>query len=267
MNIVKLQDLMETRYIINSLSKRFINCLEDCIRKNATLDFSGCKVGPRCHSIMRDYYAKVDMCNSANEEEDSILKHNCRVARTVVESYSNILTLERDITVDKTLEMITTLPMNECYTVNINLSDMTNKAAIVMLIMARPDISWDIRQCASDIYDFVRDTWVTNSMPHERYYELLTPNIVLREPREDGRYGDVDYGYMTQYDFVRQRKVLPYEFGNSQIIKLDGSGVSDEWYNTVDKCFNIFKSNIKKERTPGRTIKNFLRFRGDDRDD
>ena len=131
--------------------------------------------------------------------------------------------------------------------------------------MTRPDIVFDITSCAADIFEFVRDLWISSSEHHDVYQELIAPNITTRVCDENGKYGNPDYGFMNEHDFIRMRKVLPIEFGNTQIIKLDANQqVSEEWRAVVEKCLNVFDTATKTKRVAGKTVKDFLTFREDD---
>jgi hypothetical protein len=107
--------------------------------------------------------------------------------------------------------------------------------------------------------------WLSSAEHHDEYWELIAPNTTLRTANENGLYGDRSYGFMKEYDFIRSRMVLPLEFGNSQIIKLDeGQAVSDEWISVVEKCVGFFDTAKQSRRIPGKTVKDFLTFREDD---
>lgn len=261
--VVLLREMMGTRYMIQSLTLRFTNCLDKCKENGYTVDLNGSRLGPDCARIMFKYYADIDFCNSEDEYLDGILKDNCETARMQVEAYPT-LDLTKACTVDHYLGLVETLPNGAKYKPIVNMGSIFSKSVLILLIMTRPDIEFDLESCSADIFDFVRDLWISSAEPHDAYYELIVPNITTCFRNEDGRFGCRDYGFMKEHDFIRMRKVLPVEFGNSQIIKLDeDSRVSDEWYAVVEKCLNVFDTATKSRRTPGKTLKDFLTFRED----
>lgn len=257
-NTVLLKDLMNTRFIINSLSGRFLSVLKRAHNEGLELDLRECRFGPECASIMRSWYDKVDFKNTEDENADYILKANMEAARYEYEQYE-LLDIKKGITLGEVMELIKTLPTGAKYNVKINLTDIVCKAAIAMIIMARPDITYDIRGCASDIFDFVRDSWIASAEHHESYYELIAPHIVRRDCNNEF-YGSDDSGWIRESSFIRSRRVLPVEFGNSQIIKL-GSGTLEEWKGVAERCLEVFESRVKKQRIKGKTVKNFLKVR------
>jgi hypothetical protein len=264
MAVVLLRELMNTRYMIQSLTQRFENCLEQCKRNGDTVDLSGCRLGPECANKMRAYYATLDFCNTEDEYLDAMLKNNCEAARQILDSYE-VLNLEKVNSLDTFFDLVKTIPQNAKLEPKISFTNVRSKVTLIMLIMARPDIEFDIRKCAADIFDFVREFWISSSEHHEQYSELVAPDITTRAVNEKGLYGDMSYGFTDEYKFIRQRKVLPIEFGNSQIIVLDkNQQVSEEWRGTVEKCLNMFKTSKKQNRIPGKTVKDFLTFREDD---
>lgn len=261
--IVLLREMMQTRFMIQSLTGRFTDCLERCKANGDTVDLNGCRLGPDCANIMYRYYPTVDFCNSEDDYLDSVLKSNCEAARQTPEEYEELdLTGANDLDIFMTL--VNSLPTGAKYNPKVSLSNVCNKAVLILLIMSRPDVEFDIRSCAADIFEFVRDLWVSSAEHHDEYWELIAPNITVRSVNENGLYGNQDYGFMKERDFIRARKVLPIEFGNSQIIKLDaGQRVSDEWYAVVEKCLNVFDTANQTKRIPGKTVKDFLTFRED----
>ena len=136
--------------------------------------------------------------------------------------------------------MIRNLPTGK-YTPIISSTDIGQRAGLIMLIMGRPDIEFDIRKYSMDIFAFVRDGWVSSAESHDSYYELITPDVVRRDRTPDNKFGAIYYGFMTEAEFCSKRTVLPIEFGNSQIINLSNPGVSDEWTPTVNKCISVFE--------------------------
>ena len=267
MSVVLLKEAMNTRYIINSLNGAFRNICNSCEEQGDTLDLADCKFGPECASILRDYCGKFEIINSTDTKLNEILANNAMVVGQATIAYEPF-SIDRNVTIDWVIARIQDLPQGAQYTVNISLTETKCKAALVLLIMARPDIEWDIRQCASDVYDFVRESWLVNAESHDCYYELVAPHTISRKVNNPSErlFGAVDYGFMSEREFVSRRTVLPYEFGNSQIVRL-GEKILEEWRSTAEKCINVFDNASTEKRIRGNTTRNFLTFRGDYVDD
>lgn len=266
-NVILLKEAMGTKYIINSLSGLFNTICNKCEQESDTLDLADCKFGPECAHILTNYYGKVNIINSKDSDLDYILKNNAEVVGQVTSEYEKFpMPIDSDITIDWILSQMQSLPRNAKYTVRIALYSIKQKAAIVLLIMARPDIEFDIRQCASEIFDFVRETWIASAESHNKYYELIVPNTISREyiMVNDARmFGAIDYGYKPEKEFIGDRKVLPFEFGNSQLTGFEGNKPSEEWLPVLKKCLKVFETEGSIKRVAGCTTKNFLNFRGD----
>ena len=141
------------------------------------------------------------------------------------------------------IELTKTLPTGK-YKPVLNHSNLRDRATMVLLILARPDCEFDIREYASDIFDFVRDVWVTNAGHHEKYYELHAPDVAVVTVDDNNYYADEFYTPHKEESYINNKQVLPFEFGNSQIVKLDGSGVPDEWKPVIEKCLKILKLQL-----------------------
>lgn len=266
MATVLLKDMMETRYIINALAGRFRNCLNIAIDNGNIVDLAECKFGPECAYILNEYYSKLQFCNSTDAYLDSILKNNMAYRTEQIEEYEPLQF--KDVrSIEYYLTLAKELPNGGKYKVECSLDSMTSKSALILLIMTRPDLELDIRQCASDVYDFVRDTWLAVAEHHDKYYELIPPNTVIREMQENGYFGAANCGYQKEQTFIRNKKVLPYEFGNSQIITPDGKHpVAEEWRPTAEKCIYSFQTT-GISRHSGKVLRNLLVFREDIQND
>lgn len=262
MAIVKLCDVIGTKYMINAINGLFRNTMDKLVGMDDVLDLADCRFGPKCEAILREYYSKIQMCNTEDEVLDKMLKNNCGPASEKVEDYE-ILDLSNTKSIDTALTLINSLPSSAKYTVNVNLSAPLDKITTILLIMARSDIEFDISRCATDIFDFVRESWLSSAKSHDSYYELNAPHVQLVKRNKDGKFGDDSYGYMSEDIFIRRRIVVPAEFGNSQIIVLDENiEVDEEWMPVVEKCMNtVDMLTASENRVPGKTLKNYLTFR------
>lgn len=260
MAVIKMAEALGTKYIINALTGAQVAFLDAQVGTGNIIDLAGCKMGPDSVAALRRYYATIDFQNSDDEYLDFILKSNCARDREVLEEYEH-LNLVNVRSLDYFLELVNSLPQGSKYMPDVNITQILDKVTLILLIMARPDIEFDIRSCASDIYDYIRDVWLTSAESHDKYYELIPPDTVVRERREDGTFGCGWYGYQREAMFIRNRVVLPWEFGNTYIIKLDASQqVSKEWRPVVEKCLDAFNQPYAM-RKPGKVLRNLLTFR------
>lgn len=248
-----------TKYIINSLTGSLRGVLDAAVSNGSSVDLAGCKFGPDCALVLQEYYESIDFVNTADSHLDSILRSNCERSRTEPEQYEE-LNLRNIRSIDTYMDLVKSLPENSKYKPNVSLSHLLDKVTLVLLIMSRPDIEFDIRSCASDVYEYVRDAWISNAKHHDKYYELIPPDTVLRLPDADGYFGSQGYGYQRETSFIRNRIVLPWEFGNTKIITLGGDGVDEEWRMVVEKCLDAFQDSYA-ERKSGRVLRNMLTFR------
>lgn len=258
---VSLSERMGTRYMINSLNMRFITTMNALVDEGVEVDLAGCRFGPECASLLRKYYGSIWMCNSEDKDLDILLKSNCEFARSSLEPYE-VLDLTDVCDINGYIRLVNELPKNSKYSVKLDLTSIVNRAVLVLLILTRPDIMFDLTECSDDVFDYVREIWVSSAKHHEEYIECVAPYCVRRKQNEDGFYGDAINGYVREEYFVRHNKVLPVEFGNSQIVVLDKNvGVDEEWHPVVEKCLKAFEKTKSAERTPGKVLINFLNFR------
>ena len=259
MDTIKLYEAMGTKYIINVLDGRLEGVLNKCVAEGKVLDLADCKFGPRSVGVLNRYYGKIHMVNSTDKKLDELLSYNYQTVTEELEEYEILdITNTKDPSVF--IELTKTLPTGK-YKPVLNHSNLRDRATMVLLILARPDCEFDIREYASDIFDFVRDVWVTNAGHHEKYYELHAPDVAVVTVDDNNYYADEFYTPHKEESYINNKQVLPFEFGNSQIVKLDGSGVPDEWKPVVEKCLKIFETPVKPKRKKGKVIKNYLTFR------
>lgn len=260
MGVVKLCDLMGTRYVINALSGAQRIALNTAASNGNTVDLAGCKFGPEGVHVLSEYYEIVDFQNSEDEYLDFIIKNNCMRSLEQIEEYEKV-NLRNVTSIDTYMSLAQSLPQGAKIEPEVSLSRLHDKVTLVLLIMTRPDIDFDIRKCGTDIYDYVRDAWLLNAQHHSKYYELIPPDTVVREEDEAGYFGCPSYGFQREHSFIRNRLVLPWEFGNTKIISLDkGTGVEAEWRPVVEKCLDAF-DQPSTTRQPGKVLRNLLTFR------
>jgi hypothetical protein len=258
MSTISLVEAMNTRYIINSLLGRFVGILNNAAESGDTIDFAGAKLGPEAASILRNYTGTVDMINSTDEYLNSILLNN-RERLKQIEEYE-VLDLTDTTTLQVYSDLVKSIPKGAKICPKVSLVRILDKATLILLILSRPDVEFDIRSCASDIYTYVRTYWLPNAKHHDKYYELIAPDTVVRDKTDKGSYGSAETGYLKEDAFIQSHVVVPYEFGNTPIIDFSRGKVDEEWDDLVAACLNAFKSNnVAKES--GKVLRNILTFR------
>lgn len=259
MSTVMLYEKLGTRYPIDTIDLLLSRTLRECVDNGDVVDLAQCRFGPKCAQVLNEFYDKLQFINTELPEWDIILQNNMEATTTVYEEYEPIKLLVTD-DIPALINWIKTVPVGK-YRPEINLTDIRYRAVLTLLIMARPDIEFDIRRTATDIFDFVRDAWVNSAKEHDTYWILRAPDIELLK-LQNGVFTD-SIGMTYNRDILmRDYKVLPAEFGNAQIITFT-SKVSDEWMPVLDKCIRILTtSNSKKKgRVRGKVVRNFVAVR------
>lgn len=262
MGTILLKEALGTKYVINALSGALRSILTQAQVNGDVVDLADCKLGPDCAVLLNSYYQTLDMVNSTDSRLDALLKSNIQRSRFEPEEYAQ-LEMRGVRSINVFMELVKTIPSGAKVKPIVSLSQLLDKVTLVLLIMSRPDVEFDIRGCASDIFDYVRDAWISTAEPHNAYYELIAPDVVLRYPDEDGYFGSQEYGFQRESSFIRNRTVLPYEFGNEKIVSMDGTGVKPEWQLVVEKCLDAFDTSYT-EKAPGKVLRNLLTFRGEE---
>lgn len=257
MGVVKLCDLMHTKYIINSLSLEFKEVMNKCQQGTDTIDLAGCKFGPTCSVMMNDYYKTVDFINSEKPSWNNILQNNIKAARAEYESYEK-LPIPASKPVKELLQWIKDVPTGS-YEPVMGYSNVAQRALLVLLILARPDIELDIAKYATDVFEFVRDAWATSAKKHDKYWVLYSPDIVSMDLSSENIHDDSG-AIISTSNFLKSHVVLPYEFGTERIVTF-ASQPDDEWKGVIDKCVRYIAQHDKKKeptRKKGKTVRDFI---------
>lgn len=258
MSTVMLHEMVGTKYMTYHINKLFSDALEECVRRGDTVDLAYCRLSPTCAMILESFYDKLDIINTEIADWDTILKHNIDAVRNKPEPYP-LLDIKSDMSIQDLLAWIRTIPVGE-YTPNCSITNIRQRAVLVLIIMARPDITFDLRNCLSDVYDFVHDAWANNAKPHDEYW-IIQPPDVERVVKVGDVYVDSigkTYDYGTLF---RTQSILPTDFGNSQIINFT-TPVDSEWQDVVQKCLKLLSStSVKAKAKRGKTVRNFVTLR------
>ena len=259
MSTVMLHEKLGTKYPIDTIDLLVSRTLRECADNGNVVDLAYCRFGPKCAQLLNEFYGKVKFINSELPEWDIILQNNMEAATAVYEEYKPLKLLLTD-DMKELILWIKSLPADK-YKPEVDLTNIRHRAILTLLIMARPDIEFDIRRTAADIFNFVRDAWVNSAKEHSSYWILRAPDIeLLREA--NGVFKD---SIGTVYDrdtLLRDYKVLPAEFGNSQIITFTNP-IEEEWMPVLNKCVHILTAHTaaKQNKAKGKTVRNFVAVR------
>lgn len=259
MGTIMLYEKLGTRYPIDTINLRLTRTLQECVVNGDVVDLAQCRFGPKCAQVLNEFYDKLKFVNTELPEWDIILQNNMEAATVVYDEYEPLKLFITD-DIPALINWIKSVPVGK-YRPEVNLTDIRYRAVLTLLIMARPDIELDIRRTATDIFDFVRDAWVNSSKPHDAYWILRAPDIELLNLTNGVFVDSIGVTYDRDV-LMRDYKVLPAEFGNSQIITF-ASKVSDEWTPLLDKCVSILtaQSNTRKGKVRGKVVSNFVAVR------
>lgn len=264
-NTIVLREVMGTRYIINALVDDFYKVIQMCKTNNLVCDVSLCRFGPDAVYAMSSEYKNVEFVNLEEPELNKILQNNREFVNAEYEAYPPF-EIPTNVKLDWVVEQIQKLPTGK-YEPAIASENIYQRAALCLLIMARPDIEFDVRKYSTDLFTFVRGAWLRDPQHHDSYYELIAPNILRQDVSEDNLYGSMTGRRMEERDYINSRMVVPYEFGNSQIVKLGGTP-DKEWVPVVIKCIKFLnETDAVQQRKRGRTCRNHLTFRGDEKNE
>lgn len=260
--MIVLREALNTRYINNSMSGKMRIVLNEAMDSGDTVDFAGCRLGPESALALNEYYGKVVMVNSEEPLLHKALENNFIVKTEVLEAYEEF-PIKSEINLKETFDLISNLPRNA--KLMPKWSSVSNKPvyATILLMMARPDIDWDIRNVSKQVFSYIRNQWCSFAEPHDAYWELNAPNTVSRYRHpETGKFGDDLDGWMTESIFVRRRTVIPREFSTVTLFGPDKE-IPAEWVQVVKECISKLKDPVVPVRKKGKTIRHFVDLRKD----
>lgn len=202
--MVLLSEAIGTKYIINKINKRLKNTLNTLIGEE--VDLAGCRFGPECADIIRDYYDKIAFRNTESKELDEALIYNRNLILNPEEEWET-LDFDKAVSKDNWDKDILAIPTGK-YLIKVDRTDIIQECLLILMIMARPDISYDLSDCMADIMQIVSSRVNINDFEEDDIYIVKTPYLYLAK----------------KSDITRQTScVIPACFGRDQLIGLDGS--------------------------------------------
>lgn len=244
-NVINLVSECGTKYMIPAISNRIINVMQTAYDTNAIIDLAGAKFNPAViDSIESNWlFSKLTFINSTDPEADAILKNNLEVRTRVYDEYPE-LQLSSFESIDSVIDFIQEHRQTTGEQYKLTAQQFCNYeyAVASLLIMALPNIEFDIRKCVMQIFDFVREQWCISGKHHESYLEVIQPNIRTVN-QENGLYDGLSEDW-----FINRRIVLPRDFGTKELISFTGNvGVDEEWSSVAEKIYNTFDDATKTE--------------------
>lgn len=197
-----LREEVGTRYLINSLRYLLIDKLQEYIKsgEDITVDLAGVKFGPDSARELVMYYDKLEFINSEEPELDALLKKNRYITLNPEEEWPE---LDMSMfTKENWQELIHDVPAGK-YKVKLDASDVARRCILIFLIMARPDIDFDLTDCLMDIARIITTHVFVSSFNDEEAY-LVEPPYVSRVKISDLSYND--------------NMVIPVSFGRDRIV-------------------------------------------------
>lgn len=259
MSTVLLHELMGTKYIIYHLNGVLQETLNKCVINHDTVDLAYCRFAPLCAQMLTQYYDKLDIINTEKPDWNAILENNINATRNKPNDL-NPLDIDKNMSLQDALVWIQNIPAGE-YTPTCSLTNIRQRAILILLIMARPDITFDLRNYISDIYDFVHDAWANNAKPHDSYWLIQPPDLEAISRNGDVYVDTVGHTYTLDV-LMRAFKILPTDFGNTQIINFK-TPVDSEWTDVINKCCHLLASvdTSGKKKKRGKTVMNYVTLR------
>lgn len=202
--MVLLSEAIGTKYIINKIDKRLRVTLESLIGQE--VDLSGCRFGPECADILKTFYGKITFRNTEDKDLDELLQYNRNLILNPEEEWE-ILDFGKVVSKDTWFEDIPKIPTGK-YLIKIDRSDIIQECLLILMIMARPDIEYDLSECMADITSIISKNVDINEFKEDKVYITKAPYIELIDKSEIDRYSV---------------GVIPACFGRDKMIAFDGS--------------------------------------------
>ena len=259
MSVIYVRDILETKYITNAMARKFDAALTNLYKPGDVVDLAGCKFGPEAAVIISQKYPYVDFRNSEDEELDKILKNNTRIKRSVaVEPYEKV-----DFTKIKNyqdlLELSKTIPQGAKIEPVVSGDVPKPLAALILLMLTRTDIEYDIYYVGSFIGEYICDEWRFIAEDHDTYIEFTQPGFRILEVDEYGCIGPIGKKKVPKDIYINQHLVLPGNFGSYDITAntTESGKYSGEYSGIISKCIKELtaKQAVKK------TLLSMLQYR------
>lgn len=202
--MVLLREVIGTRYIINKINKRLRLTLDTLVEQE--VDLNGCRFGPDCVSILEKYYDKIIFRNTEDPALDKLLQDNRHHILNPDEEWPT-LDFAQVVKKETWYEDIPKVPKGK-YLIKIDTGDVVQECLLILMIMARPDIEYDLSNCMADIMGMVSKRVNIDDFDEDKVYITKSPYVILVDKSE------VDRNSINP---------VPACFGRDKMIGLDGS--------------------------------------------
>lgn len=255
MAVVQVVYALGTQYVIESMEAKFRGILANAAKNGDTVDLGKARLSPTNAAHLREYYDRVDFINSEDPELDTLLKNNIANARSEQVKYPKLeLPLRPSFSDFK--KILQKVKAGDKYALCPSLSSERQLALSTMLILKCPGVDWDLSESIKYIYDFIYNEWYTRREQHAEYIEIVGNAIVPRTVH-NGMMGSRSGDMMNVRQYIMSHAILPADFGNKDLVKIEKGEPQGEWGDVVRKCVSILvnpESDVHK-------LADYLKFR------
>lgn len=240
-----LCEKLGTKFVIDKLDMHLLKSLEELKNSNEDVDLAYCRFGPKAERVLARYYGTIHFINTENSEWDAILKHNWDVIHNPEEEWP-VLDLAGRFTLDNLIDEIYAIPTGN-YKLKVNLSSMLEKCAAILLILARPDIDFDLESCMHDIATIAASRIHIDDFAEDEVYVVETPYI-FKMKKEDVMYTD--------------KLIIPCSFGRDKIVSfVEEIDRRPEYDDLVKYVIGIIQECFTEKKVEEVDITRYLQFR------
>lgn len=230
--MVSLREKMGTQYFTVDHVGKLELILRELEKQEVDLAF--CRFTPGAERVLAKFYSKITFRNTEHKELDELLKRNNKAANTPAPKEVELVVDLSDGT--KLIENIAALDINNIYHVR-SLADSKLMAFVILVMMKRPKIQFDLGNQLGLLVREVRRFWEPAATLWDKYWELSGEAMLVRDTPDEfvSILGD---GIMKKEIYVSRYKVLPYVFStDATIVNLPEFEVL---YNTmVDRLLKV----------------------------
>lgn len=235
--MVKLKDILNTRYIYDDYITRLIRVCETY----SELDLADCKFTPRAEGIIRRYYGKVFFINSKDERLNTLLLHNNASVGAKLENSKKLQCDFRNV--EEFKAFLSSLDKKGHYTVDTDSldKDLKRVATLTMLTLMYPEMVIDVFNDLTDIFSFARREWLKCNKKHDAYW-LVDNSALIEITVENGSVRLSDGRVIKEDAYVQMFTVMPVDFGTRML-------VHDEEFRPIFlRCFKVLDEKRETQK-------------------
>lgn len=212
--IKKLNELLGTKYIYGPIIGKLEDVLEQAVANNYTLDLYQCRfLSPHAVNKLNQYYGSVDMINTESKELNKVLEHNCKAARIQRDLKAVERLKFKQVPKSEFKNLINNFDSSKRYYIDKeDFDDAYTKMFAALIMLLKPETEIDAGPFLSDIFNIIRQTWLTSRGYHKAYWEVVNGSALIQRNVDCGRVFVPMEGKINESDFVISHCVLPIEF-------------------------------------------------------